>query len=66
MSFIALSFARYKEDVIGVKELLGDSKIAIISTIENHEGVENIDEIIHESDGIMIARGDMGTNSVQK
>ena len=60
LSFIALSFTRYAEDVIALRKMLGDSGIGIIAKIENHEGVENIDEIIEASDGVMIARGDLG------
>jgi pyruvate kinase len=60
VSFIALSFTRYKEDVLGVRKLLGNAPIGIISKIENEEGLENIDEIIETSDGIMVARGDLG------
>lgn len=60
LSFIALSFARNKDDVLGVRDLLGSSKIEIIAKIENQEGIDNIDEIIEASDGIMVARGDMG------
>lgn len=61
--FIAASFVRQKEDVLALRKLLnenGGSHIRIISKIENAQGVDNIDEIIQESDGIMIARGDMG------
>ncbi|WP_455715472.1 pyruvate kinase [Anaerosporobacter sp.] len=63
VDFIAASFVRSAEDVLQIRELLENnngSKINIIAKIENQEGVDNIDEIIQVSDGIMIARGDMG------
>ena len=63
VDFVAASFVRSKEDVIAVRNLLdyyGGHKIKIISKIENIEGVENFDEILSYSDGIMVARGDMG------
>lgn len=63
IDFIAASFVRCKEDVEKVRKILNDNNkpnIKIISKIENRQGVENIDEIISVSDGIMIARGDMG------
>lgn len=63
VDFIAASFVRTKEDVIQIRELLkenGGENIHIISKIENAQGVENIDEIIEVSEGIMVARGDMG------
>jgi len=63
VDFVAASFVRCKEDVIAVRHLLcyhGGRKIKIISKIENLEGVNNFDEILEHSDGIMIARGDMG------
>lgn len=63
VDFIAASFVRTAEDVKQIRDLLcanGGSDINIISKIENSQGVENIDEIIDASDGIMIARGDMG------
>ncbi len=61
--FVAASFVRTHYDVLDVRKILeenGGKGIRIISKIENGEGVENIDEIIKASDGIMIARGDMG------
>lgn len=61
--FIAASFVRRAEDVLQIRKILnenGGKNIEIISKIENREGVDNIDEIIGVSDGIMIARGDMG------
>ncbi|MCM1243914.1 MAG: pyruvate kinase [Roseburia sp.] len=63
VDFIAASFVQCKEDILQLRRLLdknGGEEIKIISKIENAQGVENIDEIIEVSDGIMIARGDMG------
>lgn len=61
--FIAASFTRCAEDILQIRRILQEKKcnsINIIAKIENLQGVENIDEIIRVSDGIMIARGDMG------
>ena len=60
--YLALSFVRTREDVIAAREIIKESEgdALIISKIENHMGIENIDEIIDESDGIMVARGDLG------
>merc|ERR1719277_2518777 len=62
VDFIAASFVQSREDVKTIRETLGlrGRSIKIISKIENQEGIQNIDEIIDESDGIMVARGDMG------
>jgi pyruvate kinase len=63
VDFVAASFVRCKEDVIAIRKLLdyhGGHSIRIISKIENIEGVRNFDEILQNSDGIMVARGDMG------
>lgn len=63
VDFIAASFIRKASDVISIRRLLEENNAAhvmIISKIENREGVENIDEIIKASDGIMVARGDLG------
>ena len=63
VDFVAASFVRSKNDVIELRKLLnyyGGHSIKIIAKIENSEGVENFDEILANSDGIMVARGDMG------
>ena len=61
LDFIAHSFVRNAEDVLAVQEILEESgsTIKIIAKIENHDGVENLDEILDHAYGIMIARGDL-------
>ena len=61
--FIAASFVRTASDVLEIRQICDENDghgINIIAKIENQEGVENIDSIIQASDGIMVARGDMG------
>ena len=63
VDFVAASFVRCREDVVGMRKFLdyhGGHGIKIISKIENLEGVDNFAEILRHSDGIMVARGDMG------
>ncbi len=62
IDLIALSFTRQGQDILDVRALLGNQakKIKIISKIENQEGLHNIDDILKETDGIMVARGDLG------
>ena len=63
IDYIAASFVRKASDVLAIREILERNKatdIQIISKIENQEGVDNIEEILKVSDGIMVARGDLG------
>lgn len=60
--FIAASFVRCKEDVLEIRKILDEygSRMKIISKIENMQGINHLDEILEVSDGVMVARGDMG------
>ena len=60
--FLALSFVSTKEDVLAAKEIIDsvNGDIKIISKIESKTGIDNIDAILEESDGVMVARGDLG------
>lgn len=60
--YLAISFVRCAEDVLSVRQMIREngSKMKIIAKIESMQGIENLDEIIEVSDGIMVARGDMG------
>ncbi|MBR6524633.1 MAG: pyruvate kinase [Clostridia bacterium] len=63
VDFVAASFIRNAQDVVDIRKYLnyyGGHHIAIISKIENAEGIDNFEEILEKSDGIMVARGDMG------
>jgi pyruvate kinase len=62
LDWIALSFVRRVEDIVGIKKIIqaNNSKAKVIAKIEMPEALENIREIILESDGVMVARGDLG------
>ena len=62
VDYIAVSFVRTKEDILGVRKVLEDNsgEAKIIAKIETRQSVENIDEILAVVDGIMVARGDLG------
>ncbi|MDT2816141.1 pyruvate kinase [Vagococcus carniphilus] len=63
VDFIAASFVRRPSDVLEITKILEDENathIQIISKIENQEGIDNLDDILKVSDGLMVARGDMG------
>ena len=63
IDWIALSFVRNSQDIIDLKNLMIkhiERKIPIIAKIEKPEAIENIDKIIAYSDGLMVARGDLG------
>ena len=63
VDFIAASFVRRADDVREIRKILNEmakSKINIIAKIENQEGFDNIEEILNEADGVMVARGDLG------
>jgi pyruvate kinase len=61
-NYIALSNTSGKEEIRRIRKLFFPKKIKIIAKIETSEGVRNIDEIISESDGVMVARGDLSKN----
>ena len=60
--FLACSFVRSKEDILEVRKILNEhgAKTKVIAKIENMQGIRNLSEILEVSDGIMVARGDMG------
>ena len=63
IDFIAASFIRKASDVLEIRKVLEDNnshEVHIISKIENQEGVDNLEEILEVSDGLMVARGDLG------
>ena len=65
LDYIAASFTRRKQDILDMRKILqeeGNDHIQIIAKIENQEGYDNLDEILSVSDGIMVARGDLGVD----
>lgn len=68
VDFIAHSFVRSSEDLEEIRDMLSlsDSRMKIISKIENQQGIDNIDDIIAHSFGIMVARGDLGVEVAEE
>lgn len=62
IDMIAHSFVRSRADVEAVKDLLGGSSVKLYSKIECREALDNLDEILEASDGLLVARGDLGTH----
>jgi len=62
VDFVAVSFVRSATDIAGIRQLLKEkgANIPLIAKIEEHEGVNDIQRIVAEADGVMIARGDLG------
>ena len=60
LDFVALSFVRSSSDVRAVRRLIRDESPSLIVKVEKREAVENIDSLVKEADGIMVARGDLG------
>ncbi|MCW2276627.1 pyruvate kinase [Heliophilum fasciatum] len=62
IDFIAISFVRTPDDVLGIRQILEErgASMQLIAKIENHQGVDNIDRILQVADGVMVARGDLG------
>ncbi len=58
--WIAISFVQTKDDVLNVRSLMGDSKARVMCKIERANAIDNLQDIINEADGIMVARGDLG------
>ncbi len=62
IDYIALSFVRTARDILNLKKYIGnfDVQVPVIAKIEKPEAIDNLDEIIHAADGVMVARGDLG------
>jgi pyruvate kinase len=63
IDFFALSFVRTADDVLGLRDRLGGRPVSIVAKIEKPEGWQNIEPILDVSDGVMVARGDLGVET---
>ncbi len=65
VDYVALSFVRRAADIIEIKRIISDAKMdtPVVAKIEKHEALENLDEIMAETDGVMVARGDLGVET---
>jgi len=66
VEFVALSFTRNVDDVRNLRGEIGDEGISVVAKIEDEQGVEDFDRILAETDGIMVARGDLGIEVEQE
>ena len=68
VNWVALSFVRHAQDMIGLKERLGElnSFIKVIAKVEKPEALQNLEGIVEASDGVMVARGDLGVEIPQE
>ena len=57
---VAISFVRTPRDMLSARALLGDKKVTVIAKLERPEALDNLEEILDASDGLMVARGDLG------
>jgi len=60
VDYVALSFVRDSESILQVKKIIGERNVPVIAKLEKPEALENLDSIIEATDGVMVARGDLG------
>ncbi len=60
VDYVALSFVRDAQSIRDIKQFMGDRQVPVIAKLEKPEALDNLDEIIAETDGVMVARGDLG------
>lgn len=63
VDLVALSFVRSAEDVIRLRELMGERRVPIVAKIEKHEAVDRMEEVVEAADVVMVARGDLGVET---
>jgi pyruvate kinase len=63
VDMVAQSFVRSAEDIVKMREIMGDSNLPLVVKVEKHEAVERLDEIVAAADVVMVARGDLGVET---
>lgn len=63
VDFVALSFVSNKEDIVKIREIIGENPVKVMAKIERREALNNLDEIINASDIVIVARGDLGVET---